>query len=291
MICCPSCQNLYSSENLLCSHCGFAPEIVAGMPAWAPEMANAGGGFKPEYFAKLYKLEAAHFWFRARNTLIMWILKKYAPDLKSFLEIGCGTGYVLSGVAAAFPDAKISGSEIFTEGLFFAASRVKGAKFMQMDGTRIPFVDEFDVIGVFDVIEHIDDDESVLAGIYKAVKPGGYMLLTVPQHPSLWSSADDYWCHVRRYTSTEIHQKIVRAGFEIVKTTSFVSLLLPGMVALRSAGRDKGGFDGFDELNNNPVVNKAMGFVSGIEQLLIQMGVSFPVGGSRLVLAKKGVSE
>ena len=258
------------------------------MPAWAPEMASAGGGFKPEYFAKLYKLEEAHFWFRARNALITWVLKKYSPNLRSFLEIGCGTGYVLSGIAAAFPKAKISGSEIFSEGLTFAASRVKDAQFMQMDGTRVPFVAEFDVVGAFDVIEHIPDDEAVLAGIYKAVKPGGYMLLTVPQHPSLWSGADDYWCHVRRYTATEIHKKIEHSGFKIVRTTSFVSLLLPGMIALRVSGRDKSNFDGFDEFRNNPIVNKAMEVVLGLERLLIQAGLSFPVGGSRLVLSRKG---
>ncbi|MDD5212427.1 MAG: class I SAM-dependent methyltransferase [Sulfuricurvum sp.] len=254
-------------------------------------MANAGGGFKLEYFAKLYKLEAAHFWFRARNALIIWMLKKYSPNFQSFLEIGCGTGYVLSGVATSFPKAKISGSEIFSEGLTFAASRVKDAQFMQMDGAHIPFVDEFDVVGAFDVIEHIPEDEAVLAGIYKAVKPGGYVLLTVPQHPLLWSGADDYWCHVRRYTVTEIHKKVECAGFKIVRTTSFVSLLLPGMLALRMSGRNKSNFDGFDELRNNLIVNRLMEIVLGLERLLIQAGLSFPVGGSRLVLARKGSAE
>lgn len=291
MICCPSCNALYASDNVSCGSCGFTPELIAGFPAWAPAMANAGGGFKPEYFAKLYALEAAHFWFRARNALITWILKKYVPNMGSFLEIGCGTGYVLSGVAAAFPQARINGSEIFSEGLVFAASRVGGAKFMQLDGANIPFVDEFDVIGAFDVLEHIPEDEAVLAGIHKAVKPGGYMLLTVPQHPSLWSSADDYWCHVRRYTSTDLHEKIERAGFKIVKTTSFVSLLLPAMLALRIRGRNKPGFSGFDELKVQPVINKAMEIVMGLERILLKMGFSFPVGGSRLVLARKDAVE
>jgi len=261
------------------------------MQAWAPEMTNVGGGFKSEYFAKLYKLEDAHFWFRARNALIAWVLKKYTPNFRSFLEIGCGTGYVLSGIAAAFPEAKISGSEIFNEGLSFAANRVKRAQFMQMDGTRIPFVDEFDVIGAFDVIEHIAEDEAVLAGIYKAIKPGGYMLLTVPQHPSLWSGADDYWCHVRRYTTNEIHKKVKFAGFEIIRTTSFVSFLLPAMLALRISGRDKRNFDGFNELKVNPFINKVMEAVMGLERLFIQVGFSFPVGGSRLVLARRCVTD
>ncbi len=289
MICCPSCNMLYAFDRLSCSNCNFSPKLVNQIPVWAPAMADNGGGFKSEYFAKLYELEAKNFWFRARNALIISILKKYSPNLKSFLEIGCGTGYVLSGIASAFPHANINGSEIFVHGLSFAAERVKDAKFMQLDAVKIPFVDEFDVIGAFDVIEHVENDESVLAGMHKALKTGGYMILTVPQHPSLWSSADEYWCHVRRYTSSEIHTKVKCAGFDIIKTTSFVSFLLPAMLALRFIGRNKPDFNGFDELNVNPIINNIFECVMSLERILIKAGLTFSIGGSRIILAKKAV--
>jgi len=95
------------------------------------------------------------------------------PGVPLFLEIGCGTGHVLSGVARAYPGTKIYGSELFPAGLAFAAEREPAADFMQMDARHIPFIDEFDVIGAFDVLEHIKEDEQVLAQMYSALKPGG----------------------------------------------------------------------------------------------------------------------
>src|SRR5690606_22871969 len=116
-----------------------------------------------------------------------------------FLEIGCGTGFVLSGVADAFPAVRLFGSEIFTAGLEFAARRQPSVNFMQMDARSLPFLDEFDVIGAFDVLEHIVEDGQVLAQMREALKPNGIILLTVPQHEWLWSPVDEFACHVRRY--------------------------------------------------------------------------------------------
>jgi len=126
------------------------------------------GGFRPEYFADLAVLEAHNFWFRARNRLVIWALRKYFAGARSLLEIGCGTGFVLSGIAAEFPALKLSGSEIHSSGLRFAAQRVPNSSFFQMDARHIPFSEEFDVIGAFDVLEHVEEDEDVLAGMYRA---------------------------------------------------------------------------------------------------------------------------
>jgi SAM-dependent methyltransferase len=158
---------------------------------------------------------------------------------------------------------------------------------MQMDARRIPYADEFDVIGAFDVLEHIAEDETVLAQLHRALKPGGGLLITVPQHPRLWSSADQFACHVRRYTASEIHSKVEQAGFEIVRSTSFVSLLLPAMLASRRRGRDSGGFDPRDEFRIGRAANRALEEIMRIERLLIRMGVSFPVGGSRLIVTRR----
>ena len=65
-------------------------------------------GFKPEYFEKLVTLEEKNFWFKSRNKIIINILKKYIDNMQSFLEIGCGTGFVTSAIAKAFPEAYTS---------------------------------------------------------------------------------------------------------------------------------------------------------------------------------------
>lgn len=205
------------------------------------------------------------------------------------LEIGCGTGFVLSALAKRFPDARFTGSEVFTRGLHFAAQRVPTARLCQMDARRIGHRDEFDVIGAFDVLEHIAEDTIVLEQIHEALMPGGILILTVPQHPWLWSHSDDYACHEQRYTEAELTRKTRAAGFETVLSTSFVTLLLPAMLLSRllqrrAAPKD---FDPSAEFRLHPVLNRLFHAVMQVELLLIRAGLTLPVGGSRLVVARK----
>ena len=158
---------------------------------------------------------------------------------------------------------------------------------MQMDARQIPYEGEFDVVGAFDVIEHIEEDRQVLASMARALRPRGGLLVTVPQHPWLWSAADDYACHVRRYTKRELHEKIEGAGLRVVRSTSFVSLLLPAMLASRRRASIGTRFDPVDELRIGPLVNRALETVLRAEVGMIRMGMSFAAGGSRLVVAVK----
>jgi SAM-dependent methyltransferase len=237
---CLACGAHFSSQATRCSACGLGPIVVDGFSAYAPNFAHEGSGFKASYFSELAQLEEANFWFRTRNRLIIWALQTYCPNAHSILEVGCGTGYVLSGISGAFPRASLSGSEIFTAGLGFAEGRLPTANFLQMDARNIPFYEEFDVVGAFDVLEHIVEDELVLSQIHEALKPNGHMILTVPQHAWLWSAVDEYACHVRRYESAELRRKIEKSGFEVVRTTSFVTTLLLPMILSRLLQR-KGG--------------------------------------------------
>jgi SAM-dependent methyltransferase len=223
----------------------FAPTIIDGFRAWAPEAARAGEHFDPAAFARLATYEERNFWFRARNALIVALLRRHAPNLNSFLEVGCGTGFVLEAVGEAFPGARLVGSELFIEALPIAAGRNPGAELVQMDARAIPYVEAFDVVGAFDVLEHVVDDERVIANLYAAARPGGPVMATVPQHPFLRSAFDEIGHHVRRYARDELQRKLTAAGFTLVRSTSFVSPLLPIMVLSR---RRISGVDSFDPL-------------------------------------------
>ncbi len=254
----------------------------------APELATGGAGFKPEAFDELAALEAGNFWFRARNKLIVWALGRHFPRIRRYLEIGCGTGFVLAGVAQAYPQASLTGSEVFSVGLPYAASRVNKVELLQMDARHIPYEDEFDVIGAFDVLEHIEEDETVLSEMLRSLHPGGGIVITVPQHPWLWSRQDDYACHVRRYRMGELRKKVVRAGFQVEMETSFVSLLLPAMLASRLAQR-KGStkIDPMAELRLPTFINRAFESAMNVERTFIQLGLRLPIGGSLLLIARK----
>jgi SAM-dependent methyltransferase len=285
---CLGCEKKFSTEGWICPACGYAPAQLNKIDAHAPEFSSGGGGFKSEYFSELARLEGLNFWFQARNELILWALGRFKPKAKNFLEVGCGTGFVLSGIAELNPSMSLSGSEIFLAGLSHAVERVPRAKFIQMDARQVPFVDEFDAIGAFDVLEHINEDTIVLAQLHKALRPKGVLLLTVPQHPNLWSAADEYACHLRRYTCPEIEGKVRDAGFEILKSTSFVTLLFPLMKLSRVLqNKDKKVFNPTDELKINPLLNKIFYFLMILEFAGIKLGVNYPFGGSRMIVARK----
>src|SRR5215831_4786917 len=226
---CPNCGEPLSRSTVTCPGCFHEPRTVDGFLAYAPELAEQNTGFEAEFFPRLFELEANNFWFRGRNRLLVWALQRYFPEARNFLEIGCGTGYVLSGFRNAFPHLNLSGSEIYAAGLAFAAQRLPGIELFQMDARCMPFKEEFDVIGAFDVLEHVSEDAEVLSQMYQATRQGGGIVLTVPHHPTLWSQADVYAKHQRRYTIDELTDKVKHAGFQIRRTTSFVSLLLPVM--------------------------------------------------------------
>ena len=165
--------------------------------------------------------------------------------------------------------------------------KVESADIFQMDARHIPFREEFDVIGAFDVIEHVEEDEEVLSQIYNACKPGGGVIITVPQHPWLWSEGDVFSRHKRRYTKKELVGKIQRAGFEIVDTTSFVSLLLPLMLLSRLKNVSKKDFDPMREFSIPHFLNRVLEKVMDFERILIKAGLRFPAGGSLLCVGKK----
>lgn len=243
--------------------------------------------FPASAFSKLAAVEAQHWWFRARNNILLWALAtKVRQPIHSFLEIGCGTGYVLEGVRRQYPNARLYGAEYYEEGLVFARQRVPSASFAQLDATKMTDVDRYDAVGAFDVIEHIEQDELVLSNLARALKPGGSLMVSVPQHMWLWSGADEHACHVRRYVRPELCQKVTAAGLKVVYVTSFVSLLLPLMWLMRRKAVQKA-YDPVAELQLPDWQNALLERIMRLEFALLKMGLSLPAGGSLLVVAQK----
>ena len=291
---CLECQRSFSASDWRCPHCGHAPTERNNFLTFAPQLAAQNDGFNPKFFQLMVGVEPMHFWFVSRNRILGDVLRKRFAAPAKVLEIGCGTGFVLSGIRAVFPHASLSASDVYTEGLGYAARRVPDAFLFQMDARHIPFREEFDLIGGFDVLEHIEDDEAVLAQLFQACKEGGGVALTVPQHRWLWSRMDDFAHHKRRYTRNDLVEKLERAGFMVEYTTSFISLLLPLMLAAR-LWRKPAGTEMRDQmdaagLSIGRLANAAMGAVMVIERGLIRLGLRLPFGGSLLVIAKKPVA-
>ncbi len=245
---------------------------------------DSAAGFKAEYFEDLYEIESSSFWFRGRNKLIIWALGKYFDKASSFLEVGCGTGFVLRGIDDASLGLKLAGSELFAEGLRFAKLRLPNTELLELDARKLPFEDAYDIIGAFDVLEHIDEDEVVLAELYKASRRG--IILTVPQHRFLWSGIDELACHKRRYSARELAKKVEAAGFTIVRQTSFVSFLLPLMFLSRCRKKTAEQVDQ-SEFQLPRLLDRLLECTIDFEKTLISWGVNLPMGGSLLLVAHK----
>lgn len=283
---CPQCDFRFEHSEWFCHNCGYLPEQVAGIRSFAPELAQTCEGFEAHYFEQLVTLEAKKFWFRSRNRLLLWALKTYFRQSSSFLEISCGTGFVLSAVESSFPAWQIQGSEVFLNGLKFAEQRLVRGTLLQIDARKIPFAEEFDIIGAFDVLEHILEDTHVLAEMYRATRQG--IILTVPQHPWLWSQTDEYAHHIRRYQARELRHQVESVGFQVRRMTSFVSVLLPLMLASRWGQRTQvKEFDPVAELKIGDNLNRFLESALTAERQLIKAGVNFPCGGLLLLIAQK----
>lgn len=282
---CLGCNTRFNDSGWLCPVCGYVPENQKGYMCFSN---NLFDGFEAGYFEDLFSLEDKNFWFSSRSNLILWILKEFFSSADKLLEIGCGTGYVLSSIQREYPDLKLYGSDIFIDGLVFAKQRLNNVELFQMDARNIVFDSEFDIIGAFDVIEHIKEDELVLSEIFKSLNQGGGLIITVPQHPFLWSNTDEIAYHVRRYTAKELRTKVERAGFKVERIISFVSLLFPLLVISRLKNRiKKGKVDPCEEFNISPIFNKVLTDILSLERFFIKKGISFPFGGSLLLVARK----
>ncbi len=284
---CLACESRFERNGWKCPHCGYRPTLRGEIFRFVDDPSDGTIGFKPEYFAHLAKIEEGNFWFRARNQIIQWALANYFPNAKSFFEIGCGTGFVLTGIRKNFPQMRLGGSEIFADGLAFAQARLPQVELYQMDARCTPFDCEFDVVGTFDVLEHLAEDEIALTQMFQAIRPGGGLLVTVPQHRWLWSASDQYAMHKRRYGRAQLHRKVEGVGFQVERIISFVSLLLPLMIWSRLRRKRYQDFQPWREFEISPALNKILESILKLEQKMIRNGVSFPVGGSLLLIGRK----
>lgn len=282
---CLSCYRSFDLPDWRCPACGHRPDTGPTGVIFAKPPGSSGATFRPEHFADVERVESTSFWFQGRGQLILWALDTYFPSARSFLDVGCGTGSVLASIQRTHPNIVLAGLELYAEGLGIARKKLGDVPLYQADLCNLPFTSEFDAIGAFDVLEHITEDEKAMAEVFRAVRPGGGFIVTVPQHPALWSPIDDYSRHRRRYTRIEMLAKLKRAGFEVARCTSFVTVLLPVMHLSRQWNR--GAVDPHAEFRLPRIFNWCFSRLLDVERFLIRCGGSLPVGGSLLVVTRR----
>ena len=289
---CPKCHQSINRKNnkYLCNNCMRVYPIYDGIPSFtttSPEEDN----FNKEHFEFLFDMEQHHFWYTGRREIIHALLQQMYHNRLSdiaMIEIGCGNGNALQFLKSK--GINIEGGDLFLEALQFCRRRVD-VPLYQLDALSTPFASEqYDVVGLFDVIEHIDDDEAVLKEIHRICKPGGRIILTVPANKWLWSYFDVMFCHRRRYSKKELYQKLQRAGFVVERISFFVLFLFPllflyrGFRKIRSKAIDN--LSLLTEAQTIPLINEIFLSILRLEKLLIKH-MNLPIGTSIIAIARK----
>jgi SAM-dependent methyltransferase len=229
--------------------------------------------------------EAAHWWFSARREIIQKAIRRLVklPNNADILEAGCGTGGNLQmlqdmGQLDAFEYDEI-------------AREIAGEK----AGMDIPFGElpakiphgdkKYDLIGLFDVLEHIEDDCSTLSSLGNRLKDDGKILVTVPAMPWLWSRHDEHHHHYRRYTRKSLEKAVQDSGLELKHCFYANYFLLPvamGLRAFKALIRSESP----DDLMPSNWLNRALYRVFAAEQHLIGR-INMPVGLSVCAVVAK----
>jgi SAM-dependent methyltransferase len=177
---------------------------------------------------RLLEVEDRHFWFRARNRIIHALVDapvQGLPDSFRILEVGCGSGNVLRVLKrSAKGRGLVEGVEVSGPAAEVARART-GLSVTNGYLADLPDSERYDLIAAFDVLEHIRDEAGVLREMRTRIKDTGYLILTVPAHPNLWSAFDVASEHMRRYTPSSLTRALRVAGFRIEYRTYFMSLL------------------------------------------------------------------
>jgi SAM-dependent methyltransferase len=251
-------------------------------------------GFDPHYFDTLAAVEERHFWFRSRRQVILETLRRTVPDLgeRALFDIGCGSGGLLSFLGGS--GVPLAGAcDAYLESLELVGRRVKAPLALVDEGRLPPLAAGQSLVGLFDVLEHIDDDAATLDFLRSVLEPGGVLVLTVPAHPFLFDEMDELAHHRRRYRRAELRARLEAAGFRVRLLTHFMAPMVPLLMLARGVGRALGvlGLSAQDrrsaELRVNPGLNPVLGAVLAVERWLLRTGVPLPFGSSLIAVAER----
>ena len=172
------------------------------------------------------RLEENHWWFVSRRAIFFDLLHRLLPKMEKrrILDIGCGPGEMLADLSGLGVPYALEYSHHALKYL-----KTRGFRLMiQGSALALPSRDEtFDLVTLFDTMEHIEDDRGVIRESFRVLKKGGYAIITGPAYQFLYSNNDRVAHHIRRYTVGEIRRKAEEAGFTVVKLSYINAILFP----------------------------------------------------------------
>jgi len=231
-------------------------------------------------------IESRHWWFVARRRILEdLIAMRIVPRANArILEAGCGTGGNLD-LLGGFGQVIAFEYEEYARDIARTRTNVDVQSGHLPDG--LDCIDgSFDLIALFDVLEHIQQDCASLSALGELLAPGGKLFLTVPALQFLWSEHDVLHHHRRRYSKRHLRSVIEGAGLKVDFISYFNFFLLPAAIIERLGSRLVGGKPTLEQVPS-PAINGFLNRIFAFERYLLR-SVSLPVGLSLCAICSHG---
>ena len=208
---------------------------------------------------------------------------RYAPTASAVvLESGCSSGFLLRDLAHALPRAVIVGTDVVRAALHRLATRMPGVPLMRFDILQCPFKESIaDVVVMLNVLEHIEDDTAALRNVFGLLKPGGTLIVEVPASPRLYDQYDAELLHYRRYSSSELKDKLESSGFEVLRRSHLGFFVFPAFALVKLVGKLLPGRDGRSAVKQRAgrtATSRSLGIAMAMERRLFgRFGLPFGI--------------
>jgi SAM-dependent methyltransferase len=276
------------TENLYIEKITDGLKLINGI--WYPQNTSAIS-YPEKGNDGCFKFEDKSYWFKIRNKILSVVIKKYSKGTH-FFDIGGGNGFVTSEISnAGFKVFLIEPGEV---GILNAKSRgVKNLINSSFQEARFK-ENSLENIGLFDVLEHVEDDLGFIKSLSKCIKADGKLFITVPAYNFLWSKSDIIAGHHRRYSIKKLSSLLNQCGFTVFYRTYFFSFLLPIIFLFRSipflfcrVRKHEYKVAEKDYVLSYEPFNFVINQIAKIELTLIKNGNGISFGSSCLIVAKK----
>lgn len=236
-----------------------------------------------EEYAKMRALEDHYWWFVSRRKMALKLLAQYAPKSVDVLDLGCGTGALMSRLEQTMKPVGLDYSVLAVE---FCKERGLH-DLIQGDAEKLPFQnDSFDAVVSLDTLEHVEHDDLAMKEIFRILRPGGVLVMNVPAYKWLWGPHDVALMHFRRYTRGSAVRLLERSGFKLESSSYSVFFLFPIVLLIRALDKTRHGPAKVRLPSVPSPINAALAILQDIETAILTR-VPLPWGSSVVAVARK----